>query len=54
MRLLTGSNNVYVETAYREANVGCVTTERGAVMIESPMRPTDAVSWKAQVQTRER
>lgn len=38
MRLLTGSNNVYVETAYR-----------GVVMIESLMRPTDAVSWKVQV-----
>ena len=50
MRLLKGSNNVHVETGYPGANVGCMTTERGVVMIESPIRPTDAISWRSQVQ----
>jgi cyclase len=50
MILLEGSRNVYVETGYRGANVGFVTTARGIVMIESPMRPSDAVQWRAQIQ----
>lgn len=42
--------NVHVETGYRGANVGYVTTSRGIVMIESPQKPTDAIDWRKQIE----
>ncbi|MFC1893773.1 MBL fold metallo-hydrolase [Chloroflexota bacterium] len=42
--------NIYVETGYRGTNVGYITTERGVVMIDSPWRPTDAVTWRRQIE----
>ena len=44
------TDNVYVETEYQGANVGYVTTKRGIVMIESPQLPSDAISWRMQMQ----
>lgn len=34
-----------VETEYVGANVSCITTERGLVLIDSPFLPKDAVIW---------
>ena len=42
--------NIYVETGFRGANVGYVTTEQGVVMIDSPQRPTDAVAWRKEIE----
>ena len=40
------SKNVYVETGMTACNVGFVTTKAGVVMIDTPMRPTDAIKWR--------
>lgn len=45
------SKNVYVETGMMACNVGFVTTKTGIVMIDTPMRPTDAVKWRDEVST---
>jgi glyoxylase-like metal-dependent hydrolase (beta-lactamase superfamily II) len=38
--------NVYIETKYRGANTGFVTTAEGLVMIDTPYRPSDALRWR--------
>lgn len=40
---------VYVETAYHGGNVGCVVTERGLILIDTPMLPRDARHWSDQI-----
>jgi cyclase len=40
------SKNVYVETGMTACNLGFLTTKEGIVMIDTPMRPTDAVKWR--------
>src|SRR3972149_12013962 len=50
MRQLTA--NVYVETDYRGAIVGCLATDDGAALIDTPWRPTDAVAWRQQIAAR--
>ena len=40
------TKNVYVETEILACNLGFVTTKEGVVMIDTPMRPTDAVRWR--------
>jgi len=40
------TKNVYVETGMTACNLGFVTTKEGIVMIDTPMRPTDAVKWR--------
>ena len=40
------SKNVYLETGMTACNLGFVTTKEGVVMIDTPMRPTDAVKWR--------
>jgi cyclase len=37
------TKNLYVESGMIACNVGCLVTEAGLVMIDTPMRPTDAV-----------
>jgi cyclase len=46
------TSNVYVETEFRGATVGYVTTSDGVVMIESPYRPSDAVKWRKEIDSR--
>ena len=46
------TTNVYVETKFSGANVGYVTTEGGVVMIDSPHRPTDAVKWRREIESK--
>lgn len=43
------TENVYVETGMLACNLGFVTTSEGIVMIDTPMRPTDAVKWRDEV-----
>lgn len=43
MRKIT--KGVYFEDAYRSGNVGFAVTDDGAVLIDSPMMPTDAWNW---------
>ena len=44
--------NVYLETGFFGANVGCVTTEDGLVMMDTPARPTDAVTWRREIESK--
>ena len=44
------SENVYVETGFRGANVSYVTTESGLVIVDTPYRPTDAIAWKKEME----
>jgi len=46
------TTNVYIETGFGGANVGYVTTEDGLVMIDSPPKPTDAVTWQREVKSK--
>ncbi|MFH1650579.1 MAG: MBL fold metallo-hydrolase [Chloroflexota bacterium] len=46
------SANVYVEHDYPVCNVGMVTTEAGVVLVDSPMRPSDAVRWREEAARR--
>ena len=43
------TDHVYAETKYTGANVGCVVTEQGLVLIESPMLPEDALDWREEL-----
>ena len=46
------TTNVYVETRFLGANVGYVTTEDGVVMIDTPQRPIDAVTWLKEIEAK--
>jgi len=43
------SDNVYVETGFQGCNVSFVTTSEGVVMVDTPMRPTEAVKWRQEI-----
>jgi cyclase len=40
---------VYVKTDYDGANVGCILTEVGAIVIDTPLIPADGKAWAAEV-----
>jgi cyclase len=40
------TKNLYVETDMTACNLGFVTTKAGVVMIDTPMKPTDAMKWR--------
>lgn len=42
-------SDVYVETGYEGTNVGCVRTDEGLILIDTPMRFRDARAWRARV-----
>ncbi len=46
------TEGVLFENAYVSGNVGCVLTEEGAVLIDSPMLPKDAWHWLRQIASR--
>lgn len=46
------TENVYVENNMIACNVGFVTTKEGVVVIDTPMRPTDAVKWRDEASRR--
>lgn len=39
------TKNVFVETNYPICNLGFITTDKGIVMIDTPIFPTDALKW---------
>jgi len=43
------ADGVFCETGWEGANVGAVLTDDGAILIDSPMLPRDARTWKKQV-----
>lgn len=43
------TKNVYVEENFAVCNVGLITTKEGNVLVDSPIRPTDAVKWRDEV-----
>ena len=42
----TFCDRILVETKYLGANVSCIQTERGSVLVDSPFLPDDAREWK--------
>ena len=46
------TTNVYVETRFSGANVSLVTTDDGLVMIDSPHKPTDAIRWRTEIESK--
>ena len=43
------TDHVFVETKYLGANVGCVITEQGPVLIDTPMLPEEAADLRDQL-----
>ena len=38
--------STYVETGFEGANVGCVNTEQGLILVDTPHVPTEIHQWK--------
>ncbi len=47
--MLKITENVYVQIGVRGANVGCIATQEGVVMVESPMFPEDALKLRDEI-----
>ena len=45
------TSNVFVETGIRGCNPGFVTTSDGIVLIDTPQSPSDAVKWRAEIES---
>lgn len=43
------AERVYVETAYYGGNVGCIITDQGLILIDTPMLPRNARHWHDQI-----
>ncbi len=43
------AERVYVETAYHGGNVGCIITDQGLILIDTPMLPRNARHWHDQI-----
>ncbi len=43
------SNNIYVETDFLVPNVGFISTQAGAVLVDSPFLPDDSIKWSEAV-----
>jgi len=43
------ADRVYVDLDYEGANVGCILTDAGAIVIDTPLIPSDAKHWAEQV-----
>lgn len=44
--------DIFVETEYQGANVGCILTGDGAVLVDTPMIPSEAQHWSRRVARR--
>lgn len=44
--------NVFIETGFHGANVGFIITGEGVILIDTPMLPTDARFWLAEIRRR--
>lgn len=49
--MFTIDDNILVETAYQGSNNSIVRTRAGSVLIDSPLRPSDAVAWNRIVES---
>jgi len=49
VKMIQVTKNVYVESDLMVCNLGLVTTKEGIVMIDTPVRPTDAVKWRDEI-----
>lgn len=43
------AKNVFIKLDYEGANVGCILTDEGAIVIDTPMIPAEAKDWAATV-----
>jgi len=43
------AERIYVETTYYGGNVGCVITEKGPILIDTPMLPRESRHWRDQI-----
>ena len=43
------SPHVYVSTAYRGVNVGCIVLPKGVIAVDAPTLPEDAREWRQQI-----
>jgi len=43
------ADGIYVETGYAGGNCGLIVSERGPVLVDTPMLPADGQAWKAQI-----
>jgi cyclase len=43
------AKDVFVETGYESGNVGVIRTERGGLLVDTPMLPRDARDWRAKL-----
>ena len=43
------TEHAYVETAYYGGNVGCIITDQGPILVDTPMFPRDARHWRDQI-----
>jgi len=43
------TDHVYAETRYEGANLGCIVTQRGLILVESPTLPEEAREWHQDV-----
>ena len=46
------TKNVFIETGWSGANVGCIITTDGLVMIDTPHKPSDAMKWQKEVESK--
>jgi len=46
------TSNLFVETGMTACNLGCLVTSAGVVMIDTPMKPSDACQWRDQATSR--
>ncbi len=46
------TRNVYAETTFHGANLGCIVTGEGLVLIDAPPNPTNAVKWQKEVNSK--
>ncbi len=40
---------IYIHTGYEGANVGCIVTDVGAIVVDTPLIPTEGKAWAAEV-----
>lgn len=43
------ADGVFIELGYEGANVGCILTDEGAIVIDTPMIPSEAKDWAATI-----
>lgn len=44
------AERAYVETTYRGGNIGCIITDQGPILVDTPLLPRDARHWRDQIE----